>query len=116
LWITTGSFRSVLLVGDVAVKIAKNEEGVLCNRREAERSPCDIRYCPVVGCFDEGRVLVMERADAIGNDEFWRLQRLPEMEEFLDYDPARPIDVEANGRNIGRRHGQLVYIDYGDEQ
>jgi hypothetical protein len=39
-----------------------------------------------------------------------------EMKEFLDYDPARPIDVEANGRNVGRRrNGRLVYIDYGDE-
>jgi hypothetical protein len=115
-WVMTGSFRSVLLVGDVAVKIAKNDEGVLCNKREAERSPRDSRYCPVIGCFDDGRVLVMERAEPIGDDEFWRSQCSPEMEEFLDYHPARPIHVEANGRNIGRLHGKLVYIDYGDEE
>jgi hypothetical protein len=115
-WIETGSFRSVLLVGDFAVKLAKNDEGVLCNYREAERSPLDKRYCPVLGCYDHGRVLVMERADQIGNEEFERLKHSTEMVEFLDYDPAHPIDVEANGRNIGRRRdGKLVYIDYGDE-
>jgi hypothetical protein len=115
-WITTGNFRSVLLVGDVAVKIAKNEEGVLCNRREAERSPRDDRYCRVLGCFDDGRVLAMERAEPIGQEEFDRMQGSPEMEELLDYHPARPIYNEANGRNIGRRNGKLVYIDYGDEE
>ena len=114
-WETSGSFRLVLLVGDFAVKIARNEDRARFNRREAERSRSSSRYCPVLACYDEGRVLVMERAEPIGHEEFWRLQGSPEMEELTDYDSARPTYAEANGRNIGRRHGRLVYIDYGDE-
>jgi hypothetical protein len=116
-WITTGAFRNVLLIGDFAVKIARNEEGVLCNRREAERSPRDDRYCRVFGCFDDGRVLVMERADEIGDEDLKRMEREGSQELIeLEHDPTRRLRVtEANGRNIGRRNGWLVYLDYGDE-
>jgi hypothetical protein len=31
LWVETGAFRSVLLVGAVAVKIARSEQGIACN-------------------------------------------------------------------------------------
>jgi hypothetical protein len=117
MWVTTGTYRSVLVLDDVVVKIAKNDAGVRCNLLEAERSPLSSRYCRVVDCFDDGRILVMERADPIG-DDFWRLQETPEMQRLLDYDPARPIHCpEPNGRNVGRsRDGALVMIDYGDEE
>jgi hypothetical protein len=90
--------------------------GFSATRREAERSPRSDTSCRVLGCFDDGRVLLMERAEPIGEDEFWRIEGSSEMQEFLDYDPARPTYTEANGRNIGRRRGSLVYIDYGDEE
>src|SRR5262249_49732622 len=110
-------FRRVLIAGDFAVKIAKNGEGVCCNKREAERSPLNERFCPVLRCSDDGRVLVMARADAIGDAEFERLKRSPEMKDLMDYDPRKPTHgVEYNGRNIGRRHGRLYIIDYGNEE
>ena len=65
LWVETGAFPSVLLVGAFAVKIARSEQGIACNQHEAARAGESACFCPVLGRFDDGRVLVMERADPL---------------------------------------------------
>jgi hypothetical protein len=119
----SGRYRFVLVVGPIAVKIPKLgrwNEGRACSRREANRSRLYDRYCRVRQCWGNGVVLVLDRADALGEDEFQRLDDAGVIDNLI-YDQdveGRPFALcqEANGRNIGRtRDGRLVIIDYGDD-
>jgi hypothetical protein len=120
-----GLYRLVVLAGPLAIKVPRQSnfaEGRRQNRREAERSPKDRAYCRVRACFFRGLVLVADRADAIGEEEFWRLEAegaIDELRDRQDPETGRPYSIcqEPNWRNIGRTtDGRLVVIDYGDEE
>jgi hypothetical protein len=107
-----GTTRIVWCVGRIAIKIARHERGVRCNRFEAnyyrEASPeCRAKLCPVLWCSPWGVVLVMPRAEPIAEDEFYKLY---ESDGLPFYDLDSPFEWKPS--DWGRLDGRIVALDY----
>lgn len=110
-----GRYRLVMLVGSAAVKMPKLWrllEGLRCSRREAQRwrSRRDDRLCCVRRCWLGGLLLVMDRAEPVSADEFWRLEEVGEIDLLIysfDHetkaDHALPGAERAKHREARRR-------------
>jgi hypothetical protein len=115
--IERGSTRLVLLIGHLALKIARNESGLDCNRREAAtwRQVSDerrLQLCPVLATRSEDAVIVMPRLKMLTQREheswcaaggYFDLALMPG--EF-------EIGFEPGVRNWGWLNGRPVAVDY----
>jgi hypothetical protein len=111
-----GSSRAVLIVGNVALKIARHCHGTRCNTFEgslyATANPRrrDL-LCPVLWRSPFGAILAMRAAQPCNEAD------IPEIRAAMEgWDYMGPGDVESplepNPRNWGRVDGRLVALDY----
>lgn len=113
-----GTTRSpVVIIGALALKFAKNEQGRACNLYEANlyRTSNEERramLCPVLWVASHGAILAMQAAVP--------LQEMMSEEQYLEmasrwWDAAldnEPCPFEPGARNWGQLDGRLVAIDY----
>ncbi len=112
-----GTFRRpVIVLGPIAIKFARNEEGRACNRYEADlyRSTTPQRramLCPVLWCSHRGFVLIMRAAVP--------LSEMMSLEEYLaaaeDWDAMPGEDrcpFEPKNSDWGWYKGRRVALDY----
>lgn len=101
-----GTSRRVTLVGPWAVKVPKlcrgsYRHGLAGNRRESAiwRRTRDPRLCPVVCRLLWGWVLVMRRAERVG--------------EVRNPPDVRDVTNDGGSRQFGELDGRVVLVDYG---
>lgn len=115
--IRRGCSRTVFLVRTWAIKVpslaygfSKFLLGWYSNRTEADRwgwSEYAIGnvFCPVLGCYLGGLVLVMRRAERVTIAEFDALSA-------VELGPLRAATSDLHEENVGRLDGRLVLVDY----
>jgi len=115
-----GTTRAVVVIGRVALKIARNERGVRCNRYEADlyaRTTPERRamLCPVLWCSENGAILAMRAACPITQAEASQLLATEQYPDW-DYSPfdRDPIPFEYKFSDWGRLDGKLVAVDYSE--
>jgi hypothetical protein len=114
--IRIGTTRMVLIVGPMAIKLARHERGMRCNRSEAtlyDRETPRRReiLCPVIWCSENGRILIARAAaPARPEDRPLILARI----YGWDYDPHKNEDppFEPKITDWGWLDDRLVSLDY----
>jgi hypothetical protein len=114
-----GTFRNpVVVIGPLAFKFAKNEQGRACNLYEANlyRASNEERralLCPVLWVASHGAILIMRAAVP--------LEKMMSVDEYVEFDARwrnaslednRSFPVEPGARNWGWLDGRIVALDY----
>jgi hypothetical protein len=126
-----GTTRVVLLIGRVAIKLARHKRGRACNRFEADlfQSATAARkamLCPAVWCSKSGIVLIARRARPLTQQQFnsiwgrtlrrWDGDYSDSGPVLPDWDEGGPRGLESpfepKPSNWGWLDGRLVALDY----
>jgi hypothetical protein len=116
-WNRQGITREVFLVGRFAIKVPKLIYGwhkflcgLLANMQERVFARTGWpELCPVVFAVPGGWLLVMRRADPLGEDEWMAF----DAEAFCNRDD-RVIPAEIKRDSFGWLDGRIVAVDYGN--
>jgi len=118
--IAKGATRTVLLIGNVAIKVPRLFSwaacwrnfllGLIANMQEAEWGRTGYpEFCPVLFSIPGGFMVVMRRADPLTQEQYDAI----DFEAFAKK-PDYYVFVEPKIENMGLLDGRVVAVDYGN--
>lgn len=112
-----GTTRHVLAVGDIAIKLAINDRGINCNRREAEtwRAVSEKNkhvLCPVLWISPCGTALTLKRVQMLTEEEFSAQLNANAVPEWDTHCGDGDDPTECKASNWGWLDGRMLAVDY----